>query len=145
MFVVLKLNVLTVRTRHRHNLSWLMEYLLISFCFAFALSLVINAFKLMTGEGMILRWLYLGLERIFRRGKISNFRDERGLLFIAKPIYACVSCMPSLWSLPILIWLDPLQVLFVAVISVPISTLIYDKLYPWVVFHFVNYPCATML
>lgn len=98
--------------------------------YSIALSFVVNSAKLMMGEGMILWKVYQWLETVFRKGRQNKWRDERGLLFIAKPIYACVSCMPSLWSLPLLYWLQPLDVLLVAVMAVSISTLIYDKLYP---------------
>jgi len=107
-------------------IEFLFECLLVSL----AQSLVINAVKLMMGEDMIFRPLYIFLESIFRRGKTSKYRDESGRLYIAKPIYACVSCMPSVWSIPLLFFFPPLQVLLIAFMSVVISTLIYDKLYP---------------
>lgn len=59
----------------------------------------------------------------------SKYRNSEGLLYIAKPIYACVSCMPSLWSLPLLTILVWWKVIFIAIFAVCISTLIRDKLF----------------
>lgn len=59
----------------------------------------------------------------------AKWRNSEGLLFIAKPIYACASCMPSLHSLPLLLILPLWKVAIIAVISVTISTLINDKIF----------------
>lgn len=59
----------------------------------------------------------------------SKYRNSKGLLYIAKPIYACPSCMPSLWSLPLLTILVWWKVIFIIIFAVCISTLIRDQLY----------------
>lgn len=59
----------------------------------------------------------------------SKNRNSEGLLYAAKPIYACASCMPSLWSLPLLSILVWWKVFFIAIFAVVISTLINDKLF----------------
>ena len=59
----------------------------------------------------------------------SKYRNSEGLLYIAKPIYACPSCMPSLWSLPLLTILVWWKVLFICIFASVISTLIRDQLY----------------
>jgi hypothetical protein len=115
------------------------DFIVESLLFSIALSIVINAFKLMMEKDMILYWVSLRLEKIFRRelqmpnGKKvpywSVWRNDKGLLYIAKPLYACASCMPSIWSTLLLFILPPCQVLLIAVLSVVISTLIYNKLF----------------
>lgn len=59
----------------------------------------------------------------------SKYRNSEGLLYIAKPIYACASCMPSLWSLPLLFILVWWKVIFIIIFAVVISTLLRDKLF----------------
>lgn len=59
----------------------------------------------------------------------SKWRNTQGLLYIAKPIYACASCMPSLWSLPLLSILVWWKVIFIAIFAVVMSTLLRDKLF----------------
>lgn len=59
----------------------------------------------------------------------AKWRNSEGLLYIAKPIYACASCMPSLWSLPLLFILVWWKVIFIAIFAVVISTLLRDKLF----------------
>lgn len=59
----------------------------------------------------------------------AKYRNSEGLLYIAKPIYACASCMPSLWSLPLLTILVWWKVIFIAIFAVVISTLLRDKLF----------------
>jgi hypothetical protein len=59
----------------------------------------------------------------------NKWRNSKGLLYIAKPIYACASCMPSIHSLPLLLILPLWKVAIIAVISVTIATLINDKLF----------------
>lgn len=59
----------------------------------------------------------------------SKYRNSEGLLYIAKPIYACASCMPSLWSLPLLTILVWWKVIFICIFASVLSTLIRDKLY----------------
>lgn len=98
--------------------------------FALGLSLVINATHIAFQKGMALNWLYVFLEVIFRNPyHKSKWRNEDGLLYIAKPIYACASCMPSIWSLPLLAILVWWKVIFISIFAVVISTLLRDKLY----------------
>jgi hypothetical protein len=59
----------------------------------------------------------------------NKWRNSKGLLYIAKPIYACASCMPSIHSLPLLLILPLWKVAIIAVISVTIATLINDKIF----------------
>lgn len=59
----------------------------------------------------------------------SKYRNSEGLLYIAKPIYACASCMPSLWSLPLLTILVWWKVIFICIFASVLSTLIRDQLY----------------
>lgn len=61
--------------------------------------------------------------------KFQKYRDEKGLLIIAKPIYACASCMPSLWSSPLLFILPIWKVFIIIIFAVVISTVIADKLF----------------
>ena len=73
-----------------------------------------------------------GVEMVFYdKGKlyVNKWRNTKGLLYIAKPIYACASCMPSIHSLPLLLILPLWKVAIIAVISVTIATLINDKLF----------------
>jgi hypothetical protein len=73
-----------------------------------------------------------GVEMVFYdKGKlyVNKWRNAKGLLYIAKPIYACASCMPSLHSLPLLLILPLWKVAIIAVISVTIATLINDKIF----------------
>ena len=60
---------------------------------------------------------------------VNKYRNSKGLLYIAKPIYACASCMPSLWSLPLLTILVWWKVIFIAIFAVVISTLLSDELF----------------
>lgn len=106
--------------------EFLIHTLLISFCQSF----ILNTFHVMVQEGMILSPLYDYLDSIFRNKSIkSKWRNSEGLLYIAKPIYACVSCMPSLWSLPLLIFLPLYQVILVSLLSVSIATIINRKIF----------------
>ena len=59
----------------------------------------------------------------------SKYRNSEGLLYIAKPIYACASCMPSIWSLPLLFFLVWWKVIFICIFASVISTLLRDKLF----------------
>ena len=59
----------------------------------------------------------------------AKWGNSDGLLYIAKPIYACASCMPSVWSLPLLFKLVWWKVFFIAIFAVVISTLLRDKLF----------------
>lgn len=59
----------------------------------------------------------------------SKYRNSEGLLYIAKPIYSCASCMPSLWSLPLLFILPIWKVFFICIFASVISTLIRDKIF----------------
>lgn len=59
----------------------------------------------------------------------AKYRNSDGLLYIAKPIYACASCMPSLWSLPLLGYLVWWKVIIIAIFAITISTLIRDKIF----------------
>lgn len=68
-------------------------------------------------------------ETILYQDKYIGWRNSKGLLYIAKPIYACASCMPSLWSLPLLVKLVWWKVFFIAIFAVVISTLLRDKLF----------------
>jgi hypothetical protein len=98
--------------------------------FASGLSLIINAVHICFQEGMFLEWLYKWLEKMFRdRRKQSKFRNIEGLLYIGKPIYACASCMPSIWSLPLLFILVWWKVLIIAIFAIVISTILRDKIF----------------
>jgi hypothetical protein len=98
--------------------------------YSLILSLYINALHIMFQKEMFLYPLYLVLEVIFRQPFIkSKWRNDSGLLYIAKPIYACASCMPSIHSLPLLLILPLWKVAIIAVISVTIATLINDKIF----------------
>ena len=68
-------------------------------------------------------------EYIIYQDKWLKYRNSEGLLYIAKPIYACASCMPSLWSLPLLTILVWWKVIFIAIFAVVISTLLRDKIF----------------
>ena len=73
-----------------------------------------------------------GVEMVFyEKDKlyVNKYRNSKGLLYIAKPIYACASCMPSIWSLPLLTILVWWKVIFIAIFAVVISTLLRDKLF----------------
>jgi len=59
----------------------------------------------------------------------SKYRNSEGLLYAAKPIYACASCMPSIWSLPLLFFLVWWKVIFICIFASVISTLLRDKLF----------------
>lgn len=94
------------------------------------LSLYINALQIMFQAEMVLNWLYTWLESKFRNRKIkSKWRNHEGLLYIAKPLFACASCMPSIHSLPLLFILPLWKVAIIAVISITIATLINDKIF----------------
>ena len=60
---------------------------------------------------------------------LNKYRNSKGLLYIAKPIYACASCMPSIWSLPLITILVWWKVIFIAIFAVVISTLLSDELF----------------
>lgn len=89
------------------------------------LAFIILGVYSMMYEGMILGWLYNFLEKIFRdKDKIgSKFRTSEGLLYIAKPIYACPPCMSSLWGLPVLVFFPFWQWLIIVTMSVFITKL----------------------
>ena len=73
-----------------------------------------------------------GVEMVFydkNKLYVNKYRNSKGLLYIAKPIYACASCMPSIWSLPLLTILVWWKVIFIAIFAVVISTLLRDKLF----------------
>lgn len=53
---------------------------------------------------------------------------EDGLLYIAKPIYACITCMPSIWCLPILFYIDFFTYFIVATSVSVLATLLYRLL-----------------
>jgi hypothetical protein len=94
-----------------------------------AQSIIINSFILMMDPGMILYPLKKQLDKIFiNRRKIgSKWRNEHGLLIIGKPIAYCHKCMPSIWSLPLLFYFNPLEVFLVAIFSVYISEKLYQS------------------
>jgi hypothetical protein len=104
---------------------FILELLIVSL----AQSIFINSIFLMMDPGMILYPLKKQLDKIFiNRSKIgSKWRNEHGLLIIGKPIAYCHKCVPSLWSLPLLFIYNPLQVLLIAIFSVYISELLYQK------------------
>lgn len=54
--------------------------------------------------------------------------NEEGLLYIAKPIYACITCMPSIWCLPILFYFDFFTYFIVATSVSVLATLLYRLL-----------------
>src|SRR5574343_1406146 len=102
------------------NNEIIINTLLISIC----QSHLINSIQVMFQEGMFLSWLYDYLDSVFRNKSIkSKWRNSEGLLYIAKPIYACASCMPSIWSLPLLFFLPIHQVILVSLLSISISTI----------------------
>jgi hypothetical protein len=104
---------------------FILELLIVSL----AQSIIINSFILMMDPGMILYPLKKELDKIFiNRSKIgSKWRNEHGLLIIGKPIAYCHKCMPSIWSLPLLFYFNPLEVFLVAVFSVYISEKLYQS------------------
>lgn len=109
-----------------NNIITISELLL----FSIGLSLIINAVHICFQEGMFLEWLYKWLESVFRnKYNQSKYRNIEGLLYIAKPIYSCASCMPSIWSLPLLFILVWYKVLIIAIFAIVISTLIRDKIF----------------
>jgi hypothetical protein len=59
----------------------------------------------------------------------AKWRNSEGLLYIAKPIYACASCMPSIWSLPLLFILVWWKVLIISIFAIVISTILRDKIF----------------
>lgn len=78
------------------------------------------------------KWNGKSLDMIYLEDKdkeSSKYRNSEGLLYIAKPIYACASCMPSVWSLPLLTILVWWKVIFIAIFAVVISTILRDKLF----------------
>ena len=73
-----------------------------------------------------------GVEMVFydkNKLYVNKYRNSKGLLYIAKPIYACASCMPSIWSLPLLTILVWWKVIFIAIFAIVISTILSDKLF----------------
>ena len=73
-----------------------------------------------------------GVEMVFydkNKLYVNKYRNSKGLLYIAKPIYACTSCMPSLWSLPLLAFLVWWKVIFIAIFAIAISTILSDILF----------------
>ena len=82
-----------------------------------------NYYKIVYNNGIVL--IYDSKDNIYN----TKYRNSEGLLYIAKPIYACASCMPSLWSLPLLTILVWWKVIFIIIFAVCISTLIRDQLY----------------
>ena len=79
-------------------------------------------------------WIYyegkrMNENKIIYKSHLYKYRNSEGLLYIAKPIYACASCMPSVWSLPLLFKLVWWKVFFIAIFAVVISTLLRDKLF----------------
>jgi len=98
--------------------------------YALAVSIVINFTHLAFQDGHLLSWLHALLEKIFRNKLKKNiWRNDKGLLHIAKPVYACATCMPSLWSMPLLLILVWWKVFFVSIFASVISTLLTDKLF----------------
>lgn len=86
-------------------------------------------FEYENGKHIKTTFLYKGKEIPEDYMPNAKYRNSEGLLYIAKPIYACASCMPSLWSLPLLSILVWWKVFFIAIFAVVISTLINDKLF----------------
>lgn len=105
---------------------YIIYILLISLSF----SLFLNAVRLAIGDGMIFGWLRKWLDSVFiDKHKTSKWRNEDGLLYIAKPIYSCISCMPPLWSLSLLLFFPITDIIFVSLLSIPIATIIYDLIW----------------
>ena len=92
-------------------------------------SILLNSLIIMLEDGMILSPLKRWLDSIFvSRKKIgSKYRNNQGALWISKPLYRCISCLPSVWSLPLLFILSPLETLLVAISSIYLSTYFYNK------------------
>jgi hypothetical protein len=109
-----------------NNIITITELLL----FAIGLSLVINATHIAFQDGMALNWLYKWFEKVFRNRRIvSKYRNNEGLLYIAKPIYACASCMPSIWSIPLYFILVAWKVFIIVIFAIVISTILRDKIF----------------
>jgi hypothetical protein len=86
-------------------------------------------FEYENGKHIKTTYLYKGKEIPEDYMPNAKYRNSEGLLYIAKPIYACASCMPSLWSLPLLSTLVWWKVFFICIFASVISTLISDQLY----------------
>ena len=89
----------------------------------------VKKYEYENGKHIKTTYLFEGVEIDGNYMPNAKYRNSKGLLYIAKPIYACTSCMPSLWSLPLLAFLVWWKVIFIAIFAVVISTLLSDELF----------------